>query len=84
MMGFISVSGSSGRAVGPLALARLYEKGGPLATYSMCIGLTAVGIVILLVFFIRLIPYSEYVKKKNKKSYVRFDQDKDGDQLSSP
>ena len=75
MMGFISVSGSSGRAVGPLALAALYDKEGPLAAYLLCIGLTAVGTVILLVFITRLIPYSAYIEKKNKKSYVRLAND---------
>ena len=75
MMGFISVSGSSGRAVGPLALAALYDKEGPLAAYLMCIALTVIGTIILLVFFTRLIPYSEYIKKKNKRLYVRLDND---------
>ena len=75
MMGFISVSGSSGRAVGPLVLARVYHEAGPLATFLMCIGLTSVNLVILLVFCKRLIPYSAFVKKKTKKLYVRLDND---------
>ena len=66
MMGFISVSGSAGRAVGPLVLARIYHEAGPLVTFLVCIGLTALGTAILLVFFRRLVPYSVYVKKKDK------------------
>ena len=77
MMGFISVSGSSGRAVGPLVLARIYHESGPLGTFLTCIGLTAVGATILLIFFRRLIPYSAYIKKKKERLYVRFDQDND-------
>ena len=77
MMGFISVSGSAGRAVGPLVLARIYHEAGPFATYLTCIGLTAVGGTILLIFFRRLIPYSVYIKKKKKRLYVKFDQDND-------
>lgn len=74
-MGLISVAGSSGRAIGPLVLARVYHEAGPLATYLLCIGLSAVGIVILFVFFTRLVPYSEHVKKKNKKLFVKLDND---------
>ena len=77
MMGFISVSGSGGHAVGPLVLARIYHEAGPRATFLTCIGLTAVGATILLIFFRRLIPYSVYIKKKNKKLYVKLDQDTD-------
>ena len=70
MMGFISVSGSAGRSIGPLVLARLYHEEGPLATFLLCIGIVAVGIVTILVTFVRLVPYSVYSKKQNEKKYV--------------
>jgi len=70
-MGFISVAGSAGRAVGPLVLARVYHEEGPLATFLLCIGLTVIGTIILLIFIARLIPYSVYTKKKNKGLYVK-------------
>jgi len=71
MMGFISVSGSAGRSIGPLVLARIYHEKGPMATFLLCIGIAALGIVIIVVFYIKLVPYSVYSKRQNKKTYVQ-------------
>ena len=79
MMGFITLSGSSARTIGPLIMAKIYDDAGPLATFSTCIGLLIIGTIVLLIFIMRLVPYSVYIKKKNKKLqlYVRLDHDDD-------
>jgi len=63
MMGLISAAGSGGRTVGPLLLANVYYKGGPRTTFLMCIGIISLGLVILLIFYRRIVPYSVYCEK---------------------
>lgn len=73
MMGLISAAGSAGRTVGPLILANVYYADGPRATFVMCIGIISLALVILLVFYKRIVPYSIYRQKiavKQKSSSI--------------
>ena len=65
-MGLISAAGSAGRTVGPLLLANVYYKGGPRTTFLMCIGIISLALIILLIFYRRIVPYSVHCQKLTK------------------
>ena len=67
MMGLISAAGSAGRTVGPLLLANVYYEGGPRTTFLMCIGIISLALLILLIFYRRIVPYSVYCQKNATK-----------------
>jgi len=70
MMGLISAAGSGGRTVGPLLLANVYYEGGPRTTFLMCIGIISLALVILLIFYQRIVPYSVRCQKFTAKMSV--------------
>ena len=67
MMGMMSASGSAGCTVGPLLLANIYYGKGPRATFLMCIGITSLALVILLIFYKRIVSHSTYCQRKAMK-----------------
>lgn len=66
MMGLMSAAGSGGRTVGPLLLANVYYEEGPRITFLMCIGITSLALIILLIYYRRIVPYSVYCQRKVK------------------
>lgn len=57
MMGVLTAAGSLARALGPIAVTTLYQHTGPQITFASIDGLVFVGILILLAFCRRLVPY---------------------------
>ena len=72
MMGYITMSGSLGRIVGPLLLAKVYSEEGPRITFIVSISFVFFGILTVVAFYRRLVPYSVYqsrLKSANSKEY---------------
>jgi len=63
MMGFLSASSSLGRILGPPLLAKVYHEEGPRITFLICIGVVLLGVITIVAFYTRLVPYSDYEKK---------------------
>ena len=72
MMGYITMSGSLGRIVGPLLLAEVYSEEGPRITYIVSISFVFLGILTAVAFYRRIVPYSVYqsrLQSVNSKEY---------------
>lgn len=78
-MGYITMSGSLGRVVGPLLLAKVYSSEGPRVTFITSIIFVFLGLLVVIAFYRRLVPYSVYeaklklIKSKKTCSYFRVD-----------
>jgi len=59
-MGYITMSGSLGRIIGPLVLAEVYSEEGPRITFIVSISFVFLGILTLVAFYRRIVPYSVY------------------------
>ena len=73
MMGYITMSGSLGRVVGPLLLAKVYSEEGPRVTFIVAICFVFVGILTVVAFYRRIVPYSVYqsrLQSVNSKEYI--------------
>ena len=57
MMGVLTAAGSLARMVGPIFVSTLYEHTGPEVTFATVDGIVGIGILILLVFFTKLVPF---------------------------
>ena len=60
MMGFLTISGSSARIVGPLLLAKVYSEAGPQVTFILLICFVFFGVIMMVGFYRRIVPYSVY------------------------
>ena len=60
MMGFLTISGSLARAVGPLLLAKVYSEEGPQLTFIVLICFVFFGVLMMVAFYRRMVPYSVY------------------------
>ena len=71
-MGYITMSGSLGRIVGPLLLAKVYSEEGPRITFIISISFVFFGVLTVVAFYRRLLPYSVYqsrLQSVNPKEY---------------
>ena len=57
MMGFLTSAMSLARGLGPLVITLLYQHKGPVITFATLDAVVGVSIVVLLVFYRRLVPY---------------------------
>ena len=60
MMGCLTISGSSARVVGPLLLAMVYSEEGPQVTFLLFICFVFFGVLMVVAFYRRMVPYSVY------------------------
>ena len=60
MMSYITMFASLGRVVGPLLLAHVYRKEGPWVTFIVSICFVLLGVLTVMAFYKRLVPYSVY------------------------
>ena len=63
MMGYLTISGSSARVVGPLLLAKVYSEEGPQVTFILFICFVFFGVLMVVAFYRRMVPYSVYETK---------------------
>ena len=63
MMGCLTISGSSARVVGPLLLAMVYSEEGPQVTFLLFICFVFFGVLMVVAFYRRMVPYSVYEAK---------------------
>ena len=59
-MAYITMSGSLGRIIGPLVLAKVYSEEGPIITFIVSISFVFFGILTIVAFYRRIVPYSVY------------------------
>ena len=57
MMGFLTSAGSLARGMGPLLITVLYQLKGPAIAFATVVGMVGVTIIVLLIFYRRLVPY---------------------------
>ena len=57
MMGLLTSPGSLARGMGPLLITLLYQHKGPEITFATEIGIVGMTIIVLLLFYCRLVPY---------------------------
>ena len=60
MMSVLTISGSSARVLGPLLLAKVYGEEGPILTIILCICFVIFGVLMVVAFYKRMVPYSVY------------------------
>ena len=58
MMGLFTSIGALARIAGPVSLSHLYVFSGPQITYTVIVGVAVVSVLLDLIFFTRLIPFS--------------------------
>lgn len=63
MMSCLTLSGSGGRVVGPLLLAKVYSEEGPQVTFILFICFVFFGVLMVVAFYRRMVPYSVYDTK---------------------
>ena len=63
MMGLFTISGSGARVIGPVLLAKVYSEEGPQMTFILFICYVFFGVLILVAFYRRMVPYSVYETK---------------------
>lgn len=63
MMGWLTAAGSLARTVGPLFVSTVYDNFGAQVLFAVCIGIVAVAILTLLVFYRKLVPNTRAVKR---------------------
>ena len=59
-MSYLTISGSSARVVGPLLLAKVYSEKGPQLTFLVSICFVFFGVLMVVAFYRRMVPYSVY------------------------
>ena len=57
MMGVLTGAGSLARTLGPLFVSTLYDETGPEVTFTAVVGVVALSIVFMTIFYHRLLPY---------------------------
>ena len=57
MMGVLTAAGSLARSLGPIFVSTLYDNTGPEVTFAAVVGIVAASIVVMTVFYYRLVPY---------------------------
>ena len=60
MMSCLTISGSAARVVGPLLLAMVYNEEGPQVTFMVSMGFVLFGVLMVVAFYRRMVPYSVY------------------------
>ena len=60
MMGVLTAAGSLARVVGPLFVTFMYDKLGPQLTFATIDGIVATAIILLMIFYYRLVPYGKH------------------------
>ena len=87
MMSVLTISGSSARVVGPLLLAKVYSEEGPILTIILSICFVLFGVIMVVAFYKRLVPYSVYESRlqsaNTKESSPSSDVSINADQSSS-
>ena len=63
MMGCLTISGSSVRVVSPLLLAKVYSEKRPQVTFILLICFVFFGVLMVVAFYRRMVPYSVYETK---------------------
>ena len=71
MMGYLTMSGSSARVVGPLLLAKVYSEEGPQVTFILFTCFAFFGVLMVVAFYRRMVPYSVYETKVQSVSIQR-------------
>ena len=60
MMSCLTISGSGARVVGPMLLAIVYSEEGPQVTFMVSMGFVLFGVLMVVAFYRRMVPYSVY------------------------
>ena len=60
MMSLLTISGGLARVLGPLLLAKVYSEEGPILTFILSICFVLFGVIMVVAFYKRLVPYSVY------------------------
>ena len=60
MMGLFTISGGLARVVGPLLLGMVYSEEGPQVTFILFICYVIFGVLMVVAFYRRMVPYSVY------------------------
>ena len=60
MMSLLTISGGLARVVGPILLAKVYSEEGPRLTFILSISFVLFGVIMVVTFCKRLVPYSVY------------------------
>ena len=63
MMGCLTISGSLARVVSPLLMAKIYDEEGPQVTFIVFICFVLFGVLMVVAFYRRMVPYSVYEAK---------------------
>ena len=63
MMGWLTAAGSLARTVGPLFVSTVYDNFGAQVLFAVCIGIVAVAILTLLVFYRKLVPNTRHAHR---------------------
>ncbi len=66
LVSIFSISGNLSRILGPTLFTLVYSGYGPKAIFGIIDVALFVAFLISAIFYKRLLPYSEYVKKKSK------------------
>ena len=59
-MSVLTISGSSSRVVGTLLLTKVYSEEGPMLTFILSICFILFGVIMVVAFYKRMVPYSVY------------------------
>ena len=59
-MSCLTISGNVARVVGPLFLAKVYSEEGPQLTFIVLICFVFFGVLMMVAFYRRMVPYSVY------------------------
>ena len=59
-MSCLTISGNIARVVGPLLLAKVYSEEGPQLTFIISICVVFFGVLMVVAFYRRMVPYSVY------------------------
>ena len=60
MMGCLTISGSLAHVVSPLLMAKIYSEEGPQVTFTVLICFVFFGVLMVVAFYRRMVPYSVY------------------------
>ena len=58
MMGLFTSTGALARIIGPASLSHLYMYAGPQITYAVIVGIVVLAVLLDLLFFTRLVPFT--------------------------
>ena len=59
-MSCLTISGNVARVVGPLFLAKVYSEKGPQVTFMISMCFVFFGVLMMVAFYRRMVPYSVY------------------------